>query len=131
MIELGLLAVEFIIGMWMNLFATFPTLNPSYPMFGMMDVMFSVPELMVHMMVGVLVGLLSLMIFMMAIMNGNRTLIVVSTIGSVSILVSGISGLEFMFSGFQNNIFSFAMSVGFIFTVISYFLFIYYTSVNK
>jgi hypothetical protein len=131
MVEIILLAVQFIIGMWMNLFATFPTLNSSFPMLEIMDVMIWVPELMIHMMVGMVVGLLSLVIFMMTIMKGNYKMIMISTIGSVSILFAGISGLDFMFSDFQNNISSFIMSVGFIFAIISYFILIYYPLVSE
>ncbi len=130
MIELFLLAIQFIIGMWMNLFAIFPSFNHPY-MFGMMNTMFSVPELIVHIMVGIIIGLLSIIILIMAITKGNPTLIVVSVIGSVSVLFAGISGLEFMFSGFQNNALSFTMSLGFIFAVISYFIFIYDISARE
>ena len=95
----------------MNLFAVYPSYNNAFPMYGMMDIMFSIPELMVHMMIGVLIGLLSLMIFMMTLMLGDYKSMVVSAIASISILLAGLSGLEFIFSNFQNNTFSFTMSI--------------------
>ena len=49
-------------------------------------------------------------------------------IASVSILITGIGGLEFMFSGFGNNVFSFIMSMGFIFTAVAYSLILYLLS---
>ncbi len=49
-------------------------------------------------------------------------------IASVSILIAGIGGLEFMFSGFGNNVFSFIMSMGFIFTAVAYSLILYLLS---
>ncbi|EQB69417.1 MAG: hypothetical protein AMDU1_APLC00089G0006 [Thermoplasmatales archaeon A-plasma] len=63
LLEFLLLIIQFIIGMWMNLFAIFPSFGSSFFMYGMMQVMFSVPELMVHMMLGIFIGLISLMIF--------------------------------------------------------------------
>ena len=97
-------------------------------MYGMMHVMFSVPELMVHMMIGVLIGLISIIIFMIFAMGGDYRFSSLSAIASVSILIAGISGLEFVFSGFGNNVFSFIMSMGFIFTVVAYSLILYLLS---
>ena len=90
-----------------------------------MNVMFSVPELMVHMMNGVLIGMLSLMIFVMSLMGGYRKSAMLSVIASISIFLAGMSGLEFILTGFQNNILSFTMSLGFVVAVISYVFLIY------
>ena len=120
LLEFFLLIIQFFIGMWMNLFAVFPQFGSSSFMFGMMQVMFSVPELPVHMMVGILIGLISLMIFFVIATTGDRRFSLLSAGASLSILTAGISGLEFMFSDFSNNVFSFFMSVGFIFTVVIY-----------
>ncbi|MHB1708103.1 MAG: hypothetical protein ACYCT2_01315 [Thermoplasmataceae archaeon] len=128
MAELVLLAVQFVIGMWINLFALFPITNVAFPMYGMMNVMFSVPELMVHMMNGVLIGLLSLMIFVMSLMGGFHKSAMLSAIASFSIFLAGMSGLEFILSGFQNNILSFTMSLGFVVAIISYVFLIYFAS---
>ncbi|EQB65742.1 MAG: hypothetical protein AMDU3_IPLC00002G0379 [Thermoplasmatales archaeon I-plasma] len=125
LLEFLLLIIQFIIGMWMNLFAIFPSFGSSFFMYGMMQVMFSVPELMVHMMLGIFIGLISLMILMIFAMGSDYRLSLLSAAASVSILTAGISGLEFMFSGFGDNIFSFIMSLGFIFTVIAYSLILY------
>ena len=117
LLEFFLLIIQFFIGMWMNLFAVFPQFGSSSFMFGMMQVMFSVPELPVHMMLGILIGLISLMIFFIMATIGDYRLLLLSAGASLSILVAGISGLEFMFSDFTNNAFSFLMSMGFIVTV--------------
>lgn len=131
MLELVLLAVQFIIGMWINLFALFPTGNTGFPMNGMMSVMFSVPELMAHMMIGMLVGLLSLMIFALSLIVNDRRSAMLSAVASLSIFLAGISGLEFMLSGFQVNILSFLMSLGFVVAVISYVFLIYSASMES
>ena len=128
LLEFFLLIIQFIIGMWMNLFALFPSFGHSFFMYGMMQVMFSVPELAIHMMLGILIGLVSLMIFFVFAMNGDNRLSALSAVASVSILTAGIGGLEFMFSGFTNNIFSFLMSLGFIFTIVSYASILYMNS---
>ena len=125
MAELVLLAMQFVLGMWMNLFALFPTSSVAFPTYGMMNVMFSVPELMVHMMNGVLIGMLSLMIFVMSLMGGYRKSAMLSVIASISIFLAGMSGLEFILTGFQNNVLSFTMSLGFVVAVISYVFLIY------
>ena len=129
--ELSLLVIQFIIGMWMNLFAVFSSSGAVFTMYGMMGIMFSVPELMVHVMIGVLIGLLSVMIFALTMMRSDRKSAVVSAIASLSIFFAGIYGLEFIFTGFQNNIFSFIMSLGFIIAVISYVFLIYSLSVSS
>ena len=120
LLEFFLLIIQFIIGMWMNLFAVFPSFGNSFFMNGMMQVMFSVPELMIHMMLGIFIELASLMIFFVFAMTGDYRLSLLSAVASISILIAGIGGLEFLFSGFTNNIFSFLMSLGFIFTVVAY-----------
>ena len=128
LLEFLLLVIQFIIGMWINLFAVFPSFGSSFFMYNMMRVMFSVPELMVHMMTGFLIGLISIMIFMILAIGGDYRLSSLSAIGSVSILAAGIGGLEFVFSGFGNDVFSFIMSLGFIFTVVAYSLILYLLS---
>ena len=131
MAELVLLALQFVIGMWMNLFALFPSTNVAFPMYGMMNVMFSVPELMAHMMIGMLIGLVSLMIFVMSLMGGFHKSAILSAIASLSIFLAGMSGLEFILTGFQNNVLSFTMSWGFAVAVISYVFLIYSASVDS
>ena len=131
LLEFMLLIVQFIIGMWVNLFAVFPSFGPSLFMYGMMQVMSSVPELMVHMMNGILIGLVSLMIFIVLATFSDYRLSLLGGTASVSVLIAGISGLEFMFSGFTNNVFSFLMSLGFIFTVIAYSLILYIVPTSR
>ncbi len=131
LLEFFLLIIQFVIGMWMNLFAVFPSFGQSFSMYGIMQVMFSVPELMVHMMLGIFIGVMSLLIFFVFAMVGDLKLSALSAVSSVSILTAGIGGLEFMFSGFTNNIFSFLMSLGFIFTVVAYASILYIISISR
>ena len=127
-LEFFLLSIQFIIGMWINLFAVFPSFGHSFSMYGMMQVIFSVPELMIHMMLGIFIELVSLIIFFVFAMAGDYRLSALSAVASITILAAGIGGLEFIFSGFTNNIFSFIMSLGFIFTVVVYASILYMAS---
>ena len=131
LLELFLLLIQFLIGMWMNLFAVFPSFGSSGFMYGIMRAMFSVPELMIHIMNGILIGIISLVIFFMFAMKGDYALSSLSALAFISILVAGITGFEFIFSGFTNNVFSFLMSLGFIFTVIAYSLILYIVSISR
>lgn len=126
-IEILMLVIQFVIGMWMNLFATFPTSTYPSTMFGMMGAMFLMPELIAHMMLGILILLISLVIFIMLMIEGDYVSSVLSAIAFISIAVAAIAGMEFVFSGFSNNVFSFMMALGFIFSVMAYFLIFYHT----
>ncbi|MEM3289685.1 MAG: hypothetical protein QXT35_06365 [Conexivisphaerales archaeon] len=125
LLELFLLLIQYLIGMWINLFAVFPPLSSYGFMYGMMQAMFSVPELMIHMMVGILIGIISLIILVLFAVSGDYVLSLLGAFASISILMAGISGLEFVFSGFANNVFSYIMSLGFIFAVMAYSMILY------
>ncbi|MEM3214638.1 MAG: hypothetical protein QXH39_03245 [Conexivisphaerales archaeon] len=125
LLELFLLLIQYLIGMWINLFAVFPPLSSYGFMYGMMQAMFSVPELMIHMMVGILIGIISLIILVLFAVSGDYVLSLLGAFASISIFMAGISGLEFVFSGFANNVFSYIMSLGFIFAVMAYSMILY------
>ncbi|MEM0146564.1 MAG: hypothetical protein QXL00_01855 [Conexivisphaerales archaeon] len=125
LLELFLLLIQYLIGMWINLFAVFPPLSSYGFMYGMMQAMFSVPELMIHMMVGILIGIISLIILVLFAVSGDYVLSLLGAFASISILMAGISGLEFVFSGFANNVFSYIMSFGLIFAVMAYSMILY------
>ncbi|MDG7035363.1 MAG: hypothetical protein JRM78_03995 [Nitrososphaerota archaeon] len=131
LLQFFLLIIQFIIGMWMNLFAVFPSFGQSFFMYEMMQVMFSVPELMVHIMLGIFIGVMSLLILFAFAMAGDYRLLALSAVSSASILTAGLGGLEFVFSGFTNNIFSFLMSIGFIFAAVAYALILYIISISR
>ncbi len=113
-LELGLLAVQFALGMFVNLYVTFP--SPVFGMNGMMQLMFQpgMGSVMAHMMAGMVLGALTLLTFAAAALSRN-TLLVATTGGTfAAVVAAGISGMEFLFSG-QNNAFSYGMSLGFLF----------------
>jgi len=128
------LFLQFLVGMWLNLFATFPQLAGSSGniMFGammgsMMSFMLSggMSVLMVHMMMGLVILALAvvlLAIFATSFSSEKKTsFVLLGVAGLGSIIFAGISGLYFMYSGFGNDVYSYLMSVGFILAFMAYF----------
>jgi hypothetical protein len=114
-----LLALQFLTGIYLNLFVTIPQMTfPS----GMM-MMFSpgIPVVMLHLLIGVLLGLLSVVIVFVALISNNKKAVYFSVLSFVFVIIAGFNGLEFMFNG-QNNIYSFFMAVSFIIVLLSEFM---------
>ena len=112
-VELGLLALQYVLGMFVNLYVTLP--SPILGMYGMMRLMFlpGMGAVMAHMLTGMVLGALALLTFAASALSRN-TLLLATTGGTfAAVLGAGISGMEFLFSG-QNNAFSYGMSVGFL-----------------
>uniref|UniRef100_A0A2U9IDI0 DUF998 domain-containing protein n=1 Tax=Acidianus brierleyi TaxID=41673 RepID=A0A2U9IDI0_9CREN len=113
--------IQFLDGMWLNLFAVFPQVSSSFNAMNMMSFMFNYgPIFMLHMMSGFLLLILGFIILAFSFMSKNSNIVIFSSIGLLAIILAGISGLLFMFSDFSNNIFSYMMSLGFIISIASY-----------
>ncbi len=112
-LELGLLAVQFALGMFINLYVTFP--SPVFGMYDMMQLMFQpgMGTLMAHMMIGMVLGALTLLTFAAAALSRNALLVATTGGTFVAVVAAGINGMEFLFSG-QNNAYSYGMSLGFL-----------------
>ena len=127
------LFLQFLVGMWLNLFATFPQLAGSSGniMFGammgsMMSFMLSggMSVLMVHMMTGFVMLALAVIVLAVSVTaysDKKATGVLLGLAGLGSILLAGISGLYFMYSGFSNDVYSYLMAVGFILAFMAYF----------
>ena len=89
-LELGLLAVQFALGMFVNLYVTFP--SPVVGMYGMMQLMFQpgMGSVMAHMMAGMVLGALTLLTFAASALSRN-TLLVATTGGTFAAVVAGES----------------------------------------
>ncbi|MEM0128030.1 MAG: hypothetical protein QXO03_02965 [Thermoplasmatales archaeon] len=127
MIQLFFLSVQFLLGMWINLFA--PAINAALPtnaMSFMMTVMVSIPEILIHMIVGVLVGIISLILVAFSLSSGEIKIFVFSISNALFVLLAGISGILFLLSFMENNIFSFAMSISFLAVILTDFSILYY-----
>ena len=122
-IALALLFAQFLLGMWLNLFASFPAIPFQSGFGGMMSSMMAggMSILMVHMMLGYALLVVSILVFAFAMASEGQTPILLSALGLASVIVAGLGGLGFMFSGFQNNSFSYLMAGGFISAFPAYF----------
>ncbi len=117
---LGFLVLEFILGMTLNLFVAFPNIPVGSSDQTYFNAIFANPFLLCHFIVGVglLLGSIWLLISAIKIRKG---LALVASLGFISVLTAYVSGFEFLLSGFQNDYFSFTMSLGFIAALLAYF----------
>lgn len=110
---LGLLAVQFLLGMAVNLYITLPSTG-----FGMAEMMGGGPLVMVHMMLGIILVVGALLAFATALPCGKWA-VVCAAIALLGIVVAGIGGLTFLMGG-QSNGASLLMAVGFLVAVGGY-----------
>lgn len=110
---LGLLAVQFLLGMAVNLYITLPSTG-----FGMAEMMGNGPLVMVHMMLGIILVVGAALAFATALPCGKWA-VVCAAIALGGILVAGIGGLSFLMGG-QSNGASFLMAAGFLVAVGGY-----------
>ncbi len=126
------LLLQFLLGMWLTLFATFPqqTVSSGDVFGGMMGSMMSfmlsggMPVLMIHMMTGIVMLALAVIVLAVSVTaysDKKATGVLLGVAGLGSILLAGISGLYFMYSGFSNDVYSYLMAVGFILAFMAYF----------
>ena len=113
-----LLIVEFLSGMWVNLYAAVPigtklTLSQQPDFSGKL-------ELGIHLIVGILLGILSIVALIFAALLKNVGAAILSLVGAVSIIVAGFSGLALASSGYTNNAESYLMSVAFLVAILVY-----------
>jgi len=118
-ISIILLFIQFLLGMWANLFASFPIPVPSV---NPIDQIFTDgPTLLaIHVVVGILLGILSIAGLALAVHTKDRRLILLEVSALASILLAGESGIEFVLSGYQDDILSYTMAVGFILVFLVY-----------
>ncbi len=121
LVILGFLLLQFILGMTLNLFVSFPNIPVGSSDQTYFNAIFTTPFLLVHFIVGVGLLLGSIWLLIGAIKTKVGDISLVAVLGFISTLASYVSGFEFLLSGFQNNLFSFTMSIGFIVALLSYF----------
>jgi hypothetical protein len=124
-ITLVFLILQFLTGMWVNLFVSFPSTTQAQGFFGVMGAMMGLMQsggglLMIHMMMGYLIFFLSIVDLVASFITKKAPVIVTSLSGFVSVLFAGINGLLFIFSGFTNNLNSYFMATGFLLAFTSY-----------
>lgn len=114
MVQFTLLVIEFLLGMYLNLYSTV-----SLPLNMGADSMSSMFTLVPHMAVGVLIFVLSLIIVIYAARAENRRVMMPSILALIFVLLTGISGYAFAFVT-ATNLLSFVMAIGFLMTLIIY-----------
>lgn len=122
-IILAILLLQFILGIYTNLYISIPSRSNgvSFAMGQMTGSMGSYgPIFMLHMILGPILVIISLITFVLALTYKNKTEIIFLSIGLVSILVAGFAGMVF-FMGGGHNIYSLIMALGFIIAFSAYF----------
>ena len=110
---LGLLAVQFLLGMAANLYVQLPSAGA-----GMAEMMRSGPLVMIHMMLGMILAAGALLAIAIALPYG-RWAVGSAAVALGGILVAGFGGLLFLMGG-QSNGASYLMAVGFLVAVGGY-----------
>ena len=114
-----LLFLQLLLGMWDNLFAAFPvpagSMNP-------IDQIFTEgpPLLAAHVVVGLVLGVLSIIGLIGAAFLKKRRLIALEASALISVLIAGESGIEFVLSGYQEDVYSYTMTVGYALLLATY-----------
>lgn len=120
-----LLASEFLLGMYSNLYVTIPKyFSNSGSFLGMGNMMMGPmgslsPVFITHMMMGPIIIGISLVSVVLAFISRNRVDTVFTAIGFLSVIVSGWAGLAFL--GNSQNSYSLTMASGFLISFIAYF----------
>ncbi|MEM0140050.1 MAG: hypothetical protein QXZ44_05515 [Ferroplasma sp.] len=119
-----LLAIQFVLGIYINLYVVFPPLNTVMHAHAFPSNYIAV---MFHMLIGFLMLIVSFIMLLLGARIRNGILIASSSIAFVFVLVAGISGIMFLFN--EYSIYSFLMSISFMIVVVAEFSYMYQLSV--
>jgi hypothetical protein len=114
----GLIAVQFAIGMWVNLFGSFPANATTY---GAVFLYQGDPPLLVHLTLAALLlggALVTAALASSRSIPGAAQLLI--AIGVLAILAAAVSGYLFLASGFANDTDSYAMAVAGVIALLGY-----------
>ncbi|MEM4380202.1 MAG: hypothetical protein QXL01_05940, partial [Thermoplasmatales archaeon] len=121
---------QFILGMWINLFVnvTNPSSSENHLQY-MSYVMSSFPEIMVHIAIGIIIGIISLILIAFSVKYKRIKILVISIANAIFVFLAGISGILFLINFMSNNIFSFLMSISFLAVILADFSIVLYIPV--
>ncbi len=115
-----LLFIQFILGIYINLYVNFPPITSH----GFMRMpMTNFIPIMIHMVFGFLILFASFIIFYLMLKISDNVLIISSTISFIFVLIAGLSGFLFLFN--ESNTYSFLMAFSFIVIFVLQFVNIY------
>src|SRR3989454_1631366 len=117
-IMMPLLILQFLLGMFANLFITFSTSNDPNPL----AVVFTggSPALILHVLIAVVLLILALQVLVTATFIHRRPVVAVASAGFASIALAFFTGIAFVYSGYENDSLSYLMVVGFLFGLLIY-----------
>src|SRR6266581_4168890 len=117
-IMMPLLIVQFLLGMFANLFITFSTSTDPNPL----AVVFTCGStaLILHVLLAVILFILALQVLITALFIHRRPVVAVAGAGFASIAIAFFTGIAFVYSGYANDSLSYLMAVGFLFGLIIY-----------
>ncbi|WMT51905.1 MAG: hypothetical protein RE471_03265 [Ferroplasma sp.] len=121
-VMIALLFIQFIIGIFINLYVSFPPLN-SISHIAPAAFPSNYIIVMLHMMLGFLILIVSFIMLLLSIKIQNSKMVISSGISFVFVIVAGISGFLFLFN--EYNVYSLIMAVSFIIIIISEFYYLY------
>lgn len=112
------LAVQYLLGMWTNLYAQLP--GPSGAMMGaMMSALGANPELALHMWLGMALGITGIGALVAVTVSGATRAAVGTAIGLAGIALAGLNGMRFLMFA-HSNAASYLMALGFLIAVAGY-----------
>lgn len=118
---LALLFVQLLLGMWSDLFVTFPLQSPSVNPLD--SVLINGPYIVsAHIINGIIIGIFSILGIVLSAVARDRRLIFLSCCGFISILFAGESGILFALGWYTDNYLSFSMTIGFALSLAIYFV---------
>ncbi len=117
------LGLQFLLGMWSNLYAPFPDTTSEEQLWKFAG---SQLPVMLHVLLGTLLVFGSLALVVQAMRSGYRLWKIGSAIGFGSILLAWAAGREFVAT--QKDAFSFGMAIFFIIALITYAITLYLTA---
>ncbi len=126
-ILLVLLAAQFLIGMLSNLYVQVPAVHPgaNAPEYftgvaqGVAWALFNAQwQLLIHVVMGLLLFLSSIVLLVLAIISRRGAWITVSVLGFIGIVTAGFNGASFM--NYGHDFSSLLMAIGFLLAAISY-----------
>jgi hypothetical protein len=114
----SLLVVEFLLGMYANLFVTFSSNTSPNPL----AVIFQdgSTTLMIHVIIGAALFVLSLLVLVTALFIHRRPVTLLAIAGFASTSTAAVSGLAFVFTTYANNALSYLMAIGFLAALVIY-----------
>ena len=109
-LDLGLVVLQYALGMYVNLYVQIPFGTGWGGMMGMGG-MWGQPTLVWHMMNGWLVFLVTLLIAIISLLSGDTKVTLAAWVGLLSVALAGVGGMGFLMSDGANG-FSFLMALG-------------------